>query len=136
MRRGRQKEQERGDGRTSISPSPRLVPISPPRPAPAIPAAPSGRSLSVRVWKILAPLTRSIDVRRDSLVEPTIVDRDESTDCRDPFPGAVVVDSPFIGDDVDPRPPLLSLRENDLLRRGRAAFESASMCSYTDKQAT
>ena len=95
----------------------------------------SGLSLGVRVWKILAPLLPfSIDARRDSL-DPTTVDFCESTDARAPPPARLAVDSPPNGDDVDARDPVRSLlRENDLLRRGRPAFDSASICSNTDKQ--
>ena len=129
-------EQEPGDGRTSNSaPAPCSRPS--PNSLPGAPATPgSVLSLSVRVWKILAPLTFSMDVRRDSLDPTTVVDFCESVDIRDDFPPApAAVDSPLNGDDVDPRDTLSPLRENDLLRRGRAALDRASMCSNTDKQA-
>ena len=102
------------------------MPNSVPTPA----SAGSGLSLNVRVWKIFAPLAFSIDVRRDSF-EPTTVDFCESVDIREGLVD-VAVDSPAMGDDVDDRPVFSPLLENDLLLRGRAALDSASMCSNTD----
>ena len=105
-------------------------------------------SLGVRLWKIFAPFTFSIDVRRDSPDPTTVVDFCdfcESVDMRDvrPCAGAVAVavpfvavDSPFRGEDVDVRGAAFFwsvLREKDLLLRGRWAWalDSPSMWAYT-----
>ena len=106
----------------------------------------SSLSLGVRLWKIFAPFTFSIDVRRDSPDPTTVVDFCdfcESVDMRDvrPCAGAgavpfVAVDSPFRGEDVDVRGAAFFwsvLREKDLLLRGRWAWalDSPSMWAYT-----